>query len=83
MGERQPVKVEGGDDRMENKKKLWKKIKSGSGKSWKYVAYERIAGSGGSNYKVEWTPTAACKKEWKKIGETPKKHTKYYKSRPL
>ena len=63
--------------------KNWEETKSGGGLYWKWVEYERVDGGGINKYKVEWTPTAACKRRWKKAGEgTPKKHTQYFRKKP-
>ena len=59
----------------------WTKIRSGKGASWSWVVYESDVKEAKKRYKTMWTPTAKCKKEWKKHGGIAKKHTTYSDNR--
>jgi len=61
---------------------VWKKIKSGKGKMWSWTLYHQTDKKAKMKWKIEWEPTAACKKVWKKYGQVAKKHIRYSKVKP-
>ena len=60
----------------------WTKIKSRKGSMWNTTYYETNNRKAKYIYKIVSVPTAACKKEWKKIGDIAKKTTKYSNTKP-
>ena len=62
---------------------VWKEIKSGKGKMWSWILYQQTDKKVKMPYRIDATPTNACDKAWKKFGKVAKKHSMYFKVKPL